>query len=30
MRRAARFIRNLIRMRSVSLAIWLDQYENTK
>lgn len=30
MRRAVRFVRHLIRMRSVSLALWVDQYENAK
>lgn len=30
MRRAIRFICHLIRLRSVSLALWVDQYENAK
>jgi hypothetical protein len=30
MARIVRFIRSCIRLRSVSLAIWLDQYESHK
>ena len=30
MRRIARFIKSCIRLRSVSLAIWIDQYEQHK
>lgn len=30
MRRIARFIQSCIRLRSVSLALWLDQYDNAK
>lgn len=30
MRRLARFIASCIRLRSVSLALWLDQYDNHK
>lgn len=30
MRRLARFIQSCIRLRSVSLAIWLDGYDNHK
>ena len=30
MRRIARFIKSCIRLRSVSLALWLDQYDNAK
>lgn len=30
MRRAIRFIGHLIRLRSVSLALWVSQYENAK
>lgn len=30
MRRIARFIKSCIRLRSVSLALWVDQYEQHK
>jgi hypothetical protein len=30
MKRAIRFLVNLVRHRSISSARWLDQYENTK
>lgn len=30
MARIARFIKSCIRLRSVSLAMWLDQYESHK
>ena len=30
MRRLARFIKSCIRLRSVSLALWIDQYEQHK
>ena len=30
MRRLARFIKSCIRLRSVSLALWVDQYEQHK
>ena len=30
MARIARFIKSCIRLRSVSLAMWLDQYDNAK
>lgn len=30
MARIARFIKSCIRLRSVSLALWLDQYDNAK
>ena len=30
MSRIARFIRSCIRLRSVSLALWVDQYEQHK
>ena len=30
MRRIARFIKSCIRLRSVSLALWIDQYEQHK
>ena len=30
MTRLVRFIRSCIRLRSVSLALWLDQYDNAK
>ncbi len=29
-RRALRFIGHLIRQRSISRALWVDQYENSK
>ena len=28
--RAIRFLMNCIRLRSISLSLWLDQYENHK
>ncbi len=30
MRRLARFIKSCFRLRSVSLAFWVDQYDQTK
>ena len=30
MARIARFIKSCIRLRSVSLALWVDQYDNAK
>ena len=30
MARIARFIKSCIRLRSVRLALWLDQYDNAK
>ena len=30
MRRIARFIKSCFRLRSVSLALWVDQYEQHK
>lgn len=30
MRRLARFIKSCIRLRSVSLALWVDQYDKNK
>jgi len=30
MKRVARFILHVIRLRSISRALWVDQYENAK